>query len=448
MKLALLLSLASVASGVPAQRGSYNLLTLDPSVDTSTFPNCQEPTIISCVAATVNWDALKNPEQNTIILPSGDEMFESAYIPQYGSEHHDYLGELPLSFQYKNDEGSEAVLTYKGNSLYGDIDLADGGDYVIEKHNDEYVLWIEVDQSKEDDEISIDQPESRTLPHMRMEELVAQGRADDTTVVEVSVTVYYTADFKRQTDDVEAFVAQAIAQANAGYMNSNIPMRLKLHCLIPSSVADGLEASWSLPRFTRSMGRDNYNLLRRSADTTVLLVSWFEGGGCGVSEINQISSGKTIAVVRKFCVRQYSFGHEIGHGFGLNHDRGDTRYSSTPYAFGYIIKKGTYSPYKTGYRTIMAYNQFNEKRINYYSNPSVSFEGLPTGTADTDNARVLKDNRFAAANIGDESMSCPAKYEGPCQDELDDCYQLNKQGGCGDPATAASCPVSCALCGV
>merc|ERR1712121_18911 len=146
--------------------------------DTSTFPACQGEELISCVAATVNWDSLRNPEEDSIILPTRDELFESEYIQKYGFDNHDSLGDQPISFQYKNKDGSEAVLTYTGDSLYGDIDLGDGGDYLIEQHDDEYVLWIQVDQTKFNDEEPVDEPAGRALPHMRMEELVAQGLAD------------------------------------------------------------------------------------------------------------------------------------------------------------------------------------------------------------------------------------------------------------------------------
>ena len=47
-----------------------------------------------------------------------------------------------------------------------------------------------------------------------------------------------------------------------------------------------------------------------------------------------------------------------------------------------------------------------EKVINYYSNPKVLFNGVATGTKTQDNARVIKENRFAMAAVGDESGTC------------------------------------------
>jgi len=399
MHLAVFLLFASVASGVPTFRGSYNLLTLDPSVDTSSAPACRADEVISCVAATVNWDALRNPDENTIILPTGDELFESAYIEKYGFNGHDHLGDIPLSFQYKDQDGSEAVLTYKGHSLYGDVALADGGDYLIEKYDDEYVLWIQVDQSKYRDLDPISAPAARALPHMRMDELLAQGQADRTTPTEFSITVYYSAGFKASTADVASFVDQVIAESNAGYINSFIPIRMKLHCLIESSIPDGLDADTTLNRFAGS--DSSYNNLRRSADTTILLVDHYDVPDiCGVNFFAAMGNGQTIGTVRKGCaLGYYSFGHEVGHGLGLDHDRRVVDKPTTPYGYGYIIKKGSY-------RTIMAYNDAGEQRVNYYSNPWVNYKNSPTGTLKNDNAKTLGDNRFLAAAIGDESMRC------------------------------------------
>merc|ERR1711874_161780 len=46
------------------------------------------------------------------------------------------------------------------------------------------------------------------------------------------------------------------------------------------------------------------------------------------------------------------------------------------------------------------------KVINYYSNPKVSYNGVPTGSKTQNCARVIKENRFAFAAVGDESGTC------------------------------------------
>ena len=64
----------------------------------------------------------------------------------------------------------------------------------------------------------------------------------------------------------------------------------------------------------------------------------------------------------------------------------------------------------TGYRTIMSYNApGHETRVNYFSNPNVTFPqtGTATGVANiSNNAAVLIKNRFKIASVGDESVNC------------------------------------------
>merc|ERR1719187_45799 len=172
----LLLLTPLVSAGL--MRASKNLLNLDPAVDVSNSLACKGVEVKDCVAATVNWDALKSPEQDSIILPTGDELFEKTFLQTYGERNIDVLGNFPASFKYKNDAGAEAILTYKANSLYGNVELGDGSAYLIEKYNDNYILWKEIDQSMFNDESSrMDtQKQSMDLPHMRMDALLAQGR--------------------------------------------------------------------------------------------------------------------------------------------------------------------------------------------------------------------------------------------------------------------------------
>ena len=98
--------------------------------------------------------------------------------------------------------------------------------------------------------------------------------------------------------------------------------------------------------------------------------------------------------------------HEVGHNFGCQHDEDHGHNSHYVYGYGSLI--GPYGLDNTGYRTAMCYNTDGHKtRLNYLSNPNVEYKGYPTGdAAKADNARVVKENRFFMANIGDESETC------------------------------------------
>ena len=73
----------------------------------------------------------------------------------------------------------------------------------------------------------------------------------------------------------------------------------------------------------------------------------------------------------------------------------------------------------------MAYSTAGEKRMNYYSSSGVAYQGYATGNKNNDNARTLTEVRFAAANIGDETMACPRpEAEEVCEDNYPNCPQV------------------------
>ena len=235
-------------------------------------------------------------------------------------------------------------MTYTKNTLYGNVDLANGRSFKIESLDDlQHVVWAELDITawKVELEPVQEDPGMEQLPHMRMEELMARGRADNDTIVEYSITVHYTREFKAVTADPKTFIQQVIHKTNQGYINSKVALRVRLHCLVESDIEDGLDATTTLTKFRES--QDKTDNVRMSADATILLVKDFSWGSvCGLNYFNTVSSGNTLGTVRKSCALGYlSFGHEVAHGFGLNHDRRVASYSSTDYAFGYIIKVGS-----------------------------------------------------------------------------------------------------------
>ena len=118
----------------------------------------------------------------------------------------------------------------------------------------------------------------------------------------------------------------------------------------------------------------------------------------------------TIRIYLQSCaLGYYSFGHELGHNFGAQHNKETNHEAFLPYGRGHLIQQGGSA--SEGYRTILAYNYPGHRtRVNYYSNPAVNLPltWTPTGVADqADNARVFRENIATFAEIGDESAYCP-----------------------------------------
>ena len=242
----------------------------------------------------------------------------------------------PQTSVYKNSDGSQGTITFARSSIYGTFHLYGGRDFKIESlKGEEHVVWAELDQAAwsgehENEPVTVDRA-VELAPHMRMEtvmlnELLKKGEMDMDTAVEYSIDVYYTAELKAATADMGTFVATLIADTNHGYSNSKIPIRAKLHCLMEADIPDGQEPQYTLETF-RSYLRDSKRD-KNSADSMVLLVK--TSTLCGRRYVDGIGRGYSMSIVRGDCAKtQHSFGHEIAHQFGLQHEDGSSNQVDT-----------------------------------------------------------------------------------------------------------------------
>merc|ERR1711937_942524 len=392
----MLLRAVTVALLVSGALGGH-LLTVSNS--RSSAPCCQGSDIRTCNMVTIDPAVLG---EASITLPDGLVL--------------DFAGHVdgdPNAFDYvDNVHGSEAVLVYnpQTESLNGHATMADGRSYVVEHCGAVGHVWKEIDVAhlKEDDDHSPDEDfGSFVAPPVDERALT-----DNSTVVTYTVKVYYTAAFAASTPDIEGLVASAVAETNQGYINSQVPLRIKKHCTEQTTISDGLSTSTSLDQLENL--KPTFADVRGSADVAVLLVDTFDSPySCGRARLFAVPSGNTFSVSKKSCALGYfTFAHEIGHNIGLYHNR-ETGHINPTYNFaqGHHIAQGSAS---TGFRTILAYSASNhQKRVNYYSNPAVNYPatGTPCGVAAgspnaANNAALLTQQRFLLADLGDEKQSC------------------------------------------
>ena len=238
--------------------------------------------------------------------------------------------------------------------------------------------------------------------------LLKKGREDKTTMVTYSIKIYYTPEVKKSVKNIKLMVDQVVGTMNQGYKNSKIPIRAVLHCIEETTKPES--AFQDLDNFADYKGGDNG--LRGSADATALLIK-DHPKFCGVGYMPPMAEKDLIQYPFKSlmvsmttvscALDTYTFGHEVSHNMGNDHDKyGKT--NKIPYAQGYHIPG-------TNARTIMAYQRAekpeNTREVNYYSNPKVNFKNVPTGEeGKADAARMITENRFAIAAVGDESQKC------------------------------------------
>ena len=230
--------------------------------------------------------------------------------------------------------------------------------------------------------------------------------SDNKTVVTYSVQFYYTPQFAAITPDIPGFIDLVVEETNQGYKESDVPVRVKVHCIEAATINDTSSPSTMLSNFQGM--KSSLAELKNSADAAALLVANF--AACGIAYTYTYSSGLTLSVTMKKCATgYYSFGHELGHNFGCQHNvEAPATNPVFSYGYGYLIGKDTGI---LGYRTILAYNHPNHTtRVNRYSNPSINYPPTvvnPTGVVNVaNNAAVLMRNRFTFAALGNETLAC------------------------------------------
>ncbi|MEC7393820.1 MAG: Ig-like domain-containing protein [Verrucomicrobiota bacterium] len=202
---------------------------------------------------------------------------------------------------------------------------------------------------------------------------------------------------------LSAAILGAVADANLCYLNSGLDLRLRLvhqaqTTYLPSGV---LDTDLKRIKETADGHMDEVHGLRDlyGADLVALLTTTSDTGGLAntmsTPSLNFEDSGFSVSVWDQIGAPSYTLAHEVGHNMGCLHNRedddttdGDENYDLFAFSFG-----KRWQDENSGYRTIMAYDDNAENfptKIPYFSNPQVSYLGVTTGNAGTENnAKVL-----------------------------------------------------------
>eukprot|EP00588_Corethron_pennatum_P013123 CAMPEP_0194265496 /NCGR_PEP_ID=MMETSP0169-20130528/717_1 /TAXON_ID=218684 /ORGANISM="Corethron pennatum, Strain L29A3" /LENGTH=853 /DNA_ID=CAMNT_0039005969 /DNA_START=87 /DNA_END=2644 /DNA_ORIENTATION=- len=242
-------------------------------------------------------------------------------------------------------------------------------------------------------------------------------------------------------DTMRSLVDLAVFETNQAYVDSHIDIELRLvHAYRePTYVeasSDAFNAALSAIRSTFDGIMDDVHDKRTlyGADLVALLIDDEEY--CGLANLGP-SKGLMFSVTSWSCATgNYSFGHELGHNMGCNHDRGTIDHCDTnqynAYSYGWRDPEGTF-------RTIMAYNcettQCDENpsvfcpKVQMFSNPiSQTDKGKSVGNALNDCRQQHNDVRSEVENYYEFISDC--NFDSDCNDNnsctVDSCGFLDK----------------------
>jgi len=300
------------------------------------------------------------------------------------------------------------ILTVVDGRIAGSITLADPhtGTYAIYElvpTNDGSHALKEIRQ----DALQTEEPGHFHAPLSGGKDATASAQADSGDVIDVLVV------FSNQTaaavgTGIGAQVQAAIDNTNQVYANSGINQRLRLvHYEQVNYDEHGTDAfSTALTDVTNAAGgMASVPGLRNAYGADLVSVFIENGGYCGIAWIGP-SAAYGFSVVNRGCtISNNSFAHELGHNMGALHDPyQDPTIRPFTYGHGYVNLGGRF-------RTVMAYNDqcaangFSCTRVPYMSNPNLTLNGFPLGTAQNDPsptsnvARVLNETAFTVANF-------------------------------------------------
>jgi len=255
-------------------------------------------------------------------------------------------------------------------------------------------------------------------------------------------------------ENMLGLVNLAIEETNTAYAYSGIDLELNLvhayrHPTFVEAERNGFEAALDAVTEGEELWDVHHKRNLFGADLVATIID--DRNYCGLAWVGPQKS-KGFSVTSWSCATGYfSFGHEISHNMGCNHDRGaKNKCGSGGYAYGFRDPDAEF-------RSILAYsckqgqcdnNKGNGcTRVQRFSNTKELYNGKIIGTADSDNARQINDVKATIAAWYDGGTGCTKDLD--CLD-ADDCTedtcverQCTYTDICLAPTTAPTLPFAC-----
>lgn len=211
----------------------------------------------------------------------------------------------------------------------------------------------------------------------------------------------------------------AIVETNTAYAESGVNAELRL---VHSVHTEYVESAGFSPALSdlRSNGDgkiDEAHTLREQygADIVALIID--DPQYCGIAYLGPSKSAMFSVTAWNCATGYYSFGHEIGHNLGCNHDKGTTNAcANSNYNYGWRDPQAAF-------RSILAYSCRSGQcdnnagggctRVQRFSNPNFLYNDKPIGDAVHDNARKINDVKATVAAYYTATPVTPPPTDSP-----------------------------------
>ena len=309
-----------------------------------------------------------------------------------------------ISGRPKGMEWGAVRLVVNGPVMVGTVETPEGT-FTIRSGGSGRHIIRQIDPSAEAFECEVEEGPAPVRPEQAISSIGPLGslalpptpQADDVPTEdgsEIRVLIVYTPAVQAAQGGaagMRALINLLIQSANQAFEDGGINPRL---VLAHSAKVDYVGQTTGIDLARLKNPEDGYmdevHGLRNqyAADLVHLLTR--RGGGSAWRLTSETLSGETGAA---FAVTgngsERTFTHEIGHNFGLRHDRyvNSPEFAIYPYAFGYTNKRAFEpgAPDTSRWRTIMAYGDrcndagFGCNRLFRFSNPDQTHQGDPLG---------------------------------------------------------------------
>ncbi len=370
-------------ASVSAVTGRQHLMSLFDARETPVMQELPERALANRVQKVrLNPRAFTQSELGIELFDGETLVAERKRIVERKEKSKSWVGEV---FGYP---GSLVALTKNNGTVVGTISFGTNT-YVITENNDGTTLFFQVDEAAHPHDCeetahahgdAIQGDGSNDLLHGDTPVIAA----DSGTVIDIMI-VYTPAARERYGQDVlEGMILNAVDSMNQATINSGISAQFNLVHTSEINYIETGEARISLSAVSSlSDGRiDEVHEWRDSYGADVVSMITEDLDYCGVGWLMSENSVNyaTVAfnVVSSSCLPFQALAHEVGHNMGSGHNR-ESAYGPAIYPYSYGYRRCETDG--TGFRTIMGYSCSGASRVLHFSNPNVSWNGIPTGIA-------------------------------------------------------------------